>query len=68
MQFIILSDPSTDFPECDIKDIIFEVLVKTELFKRFDTSHDFWKKFDAQKPKRQKKLGLYEVEHIDDLC
>ena len=53
--FVILSDPASSFPECDIRDIIFEVIVKTEIFKRFDTSHPFWKKFDAFKPKRQKK-------------
>ena len=55
LQFVILSDPASSFPECEIRDIIFEVIVKTEIFKRFDTSHPFWKKFDAFKPKRQKK-------------
>ena len=54
LQFVILSDPASSFPECDIRDIIFAVIVKTEIFKRFDTSHPFWKKFDAFKPKRQK--------------
>ena len=28
MQFVILSDPSSNFPECDVRDIIFEVIVK----------------------------------------
>ena len=55
LQFVILSDPASSFPECDIRDIIFAVIVKTEIFKRFDTSHPFWKKFDAFKPKGQKK-------------
>ena len=68
LQFVILSDPASSFQECDIRDIIFEVIVKTEIFNRFDTSHPFWKKFDACKPKRPKKLGLYEVEHIDGPC
>ena len=68
LQFVILSDPANDFLKCDVRDIIFEVIVKTRIFKRFDTSHSFWKKFDAQKPKRPKKLGLYEVENIDDPC
>ena len=66
LQFVILSDPANDIPECDVRDIIYEVIVKTRIFKRLDTSHHFWKKFDAQKPERQKKLGLYEVENIDD--
>ena len=68
LQFVIVSYPASNFPECDVRDTIFEVIVKTEIFKRLDTSHSFWKKIDAQKPKRQKKLGLYEVENIDDLC
>ena len=44
------------------------MIVKTEIYKRFDTSHHFWKRFDAQKPNRQKELGLYEIAHIDDPC
>ena len=36
--------------------------------KRFDTSHFFLKKIDTQKPKRQKRLGVYELENIDDPC
>ena len=42
--------------------------MKTKIYKRFDTSHPFWEKFNARKPKRQKKLGLYEVERIDNPC
>ena len=52
LQFVIISDT---FPECDVRDILFEIIVKIEMSKRFDSSHSFWKKFDAQKPKRQKK-------------
>ena len=43
-------------------------MTKIKMFKRFDTSHSFWKRFDAKKPNRQKKLGLYEVENIDKPC
>ena len=66
LQFTILSDPSSDFPESKIRNVIFEVIVKTKIFKRFDTSHPFWENFHSRKPKRQKKLGLYEVERIDN--
>ena len=68
LQFAIISDPSSTYPECDVRDILFEIFVKTEIYDRFDTSHPFWQKFDAQKPERQKVLGLYEVEHIDNPC
>ena len=41
LQFIILSYTSSNFPESKIKNMIFEVIVKTEIFKRFDTCHFF---------------------------
>ena len=38
------------------------------IFKRFDTSHKSWEKFEATDEKTRKKLGLFETEHIDDPC
>ena len=58
MQFIVIPDPSSDYEESKIRNIIFEVIVKTDIYKRFDTSHPFWDNFNARKPKR---LGLYKV-------
>ena len=58
LQFVILSDPASSFPECNIRDIIFEVIVKTAIFRRFDTSQPFWKKIDACKPKRKKNRSI----------
>ena len=68
LQVIIISDPSSTFPECDVRDILFEIFSKTEIWDRFDKSDDFWKKFDVHNPQNQKVLGLYEVEHINDPC
>ena len=64
----MISDPSSDFPESKIRDLIFEIIVKRKIYKRFDTSHPFWEKCNARKPKRQKMLGLYEVERINNQC
>lgn len=66
LQFVVISDPSSTYPECDVRDILFGIFSKTDIRNRFDTSHEFWKRFDAHNPKIQKVLGLYEVEHIDD--
>lgn len=63
-----MSDPASTFPEFDVRNILFEIFSNTEIYNRFDTSHEFWKLFNAQKPETQKVLGLYEVEHIDDSC
>ena len=68
LQFIIVSDPSSTFPECDVRDILFEIFLHTEMRDRFDKSDEFWKKFDVHKPQNQKVLGLYEVENINDPC
>ena len=69
LQFIIISDPGNDYEESKIRDMILEVIVKTDIYRRFDTSHPFWDNFNARKPKKQKKqkkLGLYEVERVDN--
>ena len=58
IQFIIISDPGNDCEESKISDIILEVIVKTDIYKRFDTSQPFWDNFNARKPERQKKTRL----------
>ena len=68
LQFIIVSDPKSTFPECDVRFILFEIFSRTEIRNRFDKSDDFWKKFDVHMPQNQKVLGLYEVENINDPC
>lgn len=65
IQFIAISDPNSSYEESKMRNILFEVIVKTDIYKRFDP---FWDNFNARKPKRQKKLGLYEVERVDNPC
>ena len=47
LQFIIVSDLKSMFPECDVCYISFEIFSRTEIRKRFDKSDEFWKKFDV---------------------
>ena len=68
VQFIIVSDPSSIYAECDVRHILFEIFSKTEISKRFDKTNKFWERFNIHKPDEQKVLGLYEVENIDDPC
>ena len=68
IQFIIVSDPYSSYPECNLRDILFEIFSKTEIRERFDKSGKFWRRFDCHCPQNQKVLGLYEAEHIDDPC
>ena len=68
IQFIIVSDPASTYPECSVRDILFEIFSNTEIRERFDKSDEFWKRFNVHDPKDQKVLDLYEVEHIDHSC
>ena len=68
IQFIFISDPNSDLPEEKFRDIIFEVVVKSKIYKRSDSSHEFWDLFGARKESRRKKLGYYEIENIDNSC
>ena len=68
IQFIIVSDPKSSYPECDVRDILFEIFSKTKISKRLDKSDKFWRRFNCHCPQNEKVLGLYEVKRIDDPC
>ena len=68
IQFIIVSDPASSYPDCNVRDILFEIFSKTEIRERFDKSDKFWRRFNVHCPQNEKVLGLYEVEHTDDHC
>ena len=68
IQFIIISDPNSDVPEPKFRDIIFEIVAAAKIYKRFDSSHEFWDNFDARKMSRKNKLGYFEIENIDNPC
>ena len=38
------------------------------MYKRFDSSRKYWDNFRARKEQKRKKLGYFEIEHIDNLC
>ena len=60
LQFIV-SDPNSDVPKSKFRDIIFEVIVATKIYKRFDTSQEFWDNFNARKISRQKSLVIMKL-------
>ena len=68
IQFLIVSDPSSTYPECDVRDILFETFFSIEIRERFDKSDEFWRRFGVHCPQNQKVLGLYEIENINDPC
>ena len=68
IQFIIVSDPYSTYPECNLRHILFEIFSKTEIREKFDKSDEFWRHFNVHCPQNQKVVGLYEVGHIVDPC
>ena len=68
LQFVFASDPNSDLSEDKFKDVIFEVVITTKIYKRFNSSHEFWDIFGFRNPSRKERLGYYEVENIDNPC
>ena len=68
IQFFIVSDIDSTYPECKVRDILFEIFSKTEIRERFDKSDEFWKQFNVYCPQNKKVLGLYKVKHVNDPC
>ena len=50
------------------RDIIFEVIVNSKIYDRFDSSNIHWERFGARKENPWKWLGYFEIEHIDNPC
>ena len=68
LKFIFISDPNSETPEDKFRDIIFEVIIASEIYKRFDSSHEFWDIFGTRKEQTRKKLGYYETRNINNPC
>ena len=68
IQFIFISDPSSGFPKDKYQDVIFVVITATKIYKRFDSSHEFWDIFGFRKENRRKKLRYYKTESINNPC
>ena len=68
LKFAFISDPNSETPESKFREIIFEVITISKIYKRFDSSHEFWHNFSAGKEYKRKKLRYYETGHIDNPC
>ena len=57
LKFMFISNPNSEVPKDKFRDIIFEVIIASKIYKSFDSSHKFWDIFGAIKENKQKKLG-----------
>ena len=55
LKFIFISGPESDIQESKYREIIFEVVTSSDIYKRFDSSHPFWEILTQGKKKRRKK-------------
>ena len=65
LQFTFINELSCNISEDRARDIIFEILI-LKLADRLDTSHEFFERFSCRDLSTKKKVGLYEVESIDN--
>ena len=68
MFFIFVCKRESSIPDKKYRDCLFEVVKANEIFHRFDTSHEFWEKHSVRDESLSKKLGYYEIEHVEDPC
>ena len=68
LMFLFVCKIDSNTPDEKFRDIVFDVIVKTDLEDRFDTSHPFWDNLGVRDKTLKKKLGYYRIEHIDNPC
>ena len=64
--FVFICKITRTVNEKDSRDIIFEVLTKSNILERLHVSDDFWKKFNVQDKSKKKQVGLYEIQNINN--
>ena len=55
LKFMLISDLNSEVLEYKFRDIIFEVVIASKIYNRFDSCHKFWDIFWARKENKQKK-------------
>ena len=65
LQFTFINKHTSSITENKARDLIFKILLQ-KLGDRLDTSHEFFDKFFCRDESTKKKVGLYEVESIDN--
>ena len=64
--FIFICKPSCNIPNEKFHDVLFEVIISKKILNQFDTSHEFWDRFNVRNKDLRKKLGYFAIENIDD--
>ena len=68
LKFMFVSYPNSDMLESKYREIIFEVVIVSEIYNRFDSLHEYWENINTRKENLRKCLGYFEIEHIGNSC
>ena len=68
LMFQIICNVKNNIHDKKFGDVLFEVMIADDIYNRFDTSPEYWEKFNARKPELQKCLGYFEIESINNHC
>ena len=49
LKLLFVSSTDSDIPDKKFRDIIFEIIVDSTIYDRFDSRNDSWEKFGAKK-------------------
>ena len=68
LKFIFVNDVESEIPDKQFRGILFEITVASKIYDRFDSSQNYWEKFNARKEYLKKCLGYFEIENINNPC
>ena len=63
MLFLFLCKSESTFPDSAYWDCLFEVILASEIYHRFNTLHKFCDRFSARNGSLEKELGYYKIDN-----
>ena len=64
--FVFICNLNCQLNEKDSRNVKFEVMINSKIFERLDLSNEFCSHFKVRNTSTEKKVGLYEIESIDN--
>lgn len=63
---MLVCTPERDVADETFRDFIFKIIANNSVLETFGTSHEFGERFSDRSAKLKKKLGYFDVVHIDN--
>ena len=61
LKFIFISDQNSEIPKSKYRNIIFEIIISSQIYKRFESSHKFCDIFEVRKEQKEKNLDTMKL-------